>query len=380
MRRLPLVLAMMCGVSGAAAAQSSIFGVRGLGIPQSPISTRAVGMGGSVSLLDGLSATNPAAITSVVGLTTAINTFQDWRSSTTPGGTGSGSDVGVPLVILVNRVKESPVYLSGSFGSYADRDFGFVTTDSTLVNGLPVGYRDSLESRGGVSDFRLALGYRKGRTLSLGFGLHLITGSNRFTLRRTFSDSVLSDVRQRSELAYDAIGFSLGAVYHPTEALLFAAVLRHDGTMHVDRDSLPAYEFDLPWSVAGSAEYRLGARGAVSAQVEYSTWSDASAELQAAGGVGADNSLQASLGAELTTHRATPGKLPLRIGVRTAQLPFPLEPGQQPTEFAVAVGSGIRFAKGHAAADLALERVWRSAEGGFSETAWILSVGLVLKP
>ncbi len=61
-------------------------------------------------------------------------------------------------------------------------------------------------------------------------------------------------------------------------------------------------------------------------------------------------------------------------------MPFPLTPGQQPTEFSVAGGTGVRFAKGHAAADLALQRVWRKADGGFSEDAWILSLGLTLKP
>jgi hypothetical protein len=40
----------------------------------------------------------------------------------------------------------------------------------------------------------------------------------------------------------------------------------------------------------------------------------------------------------------------------------------------------VRFAKGHAAADVALQRVWRKDDGGFSEDAWVLSLGLTLKP
>jgi long-subunit fatty acid transport protein len=379
-RRLALVYSLLCVVTTGAAAQSSIFGVRGLGIPQSPISVRAVGMGGSVALVDGLSSTNPAAITSVVGLTAGFNYFQDWRSTTTPGGDGSARDDGFPLITVVNRYKESPIYFSGSFGTYTDRDFGIVTTDTTQVNGLPVGYRDSLESKGGISDFRLALGYRRSRTLSLGFGFHFITGSNRITLHRTFGDTVLADVNQRSELAYNAIGLSLGAVFHPSEKLLVAAVIRHDGEMNVDRDSLQAYTLELPWSFAGSAQYRVGQKAIVNADVEYSTWSDANAEIQEAGGVGADNTLRASLGAEITTSVTSPGKFPLRVGVRTAQLPFPLAPGEQPSEFGVSTGTGLRFAKGHAALDLALERIWRKADGGFSEDAWIFSFGLVLKP
>ena len=85
MRRIVVGLALMCGISSQAEAQASIFDVRGLGIPQSPISTRAVGMNGSGSMLDGMSGTNPAAITSIIGLSIGFNVIQNWRSSTSPG-------------------------------------------------------------------------------------------------------------------------------------------------------------------------------------------------------------------------------------------------------------------------------------------------------
>ena len=378
--RRALLLAVLVAVPGTAAAQASIFGVRGLGIPEGPLSARAVGMAGSFSLLDGLSGTNPAAITSVVGLTAGINFFQDWRSSTTPAGTGSAADDGFPYVLVVNRLKDSQIFVGGSFGSYTDRDFGIVTVDSTPVNGVPVPYRDSLSSKGGVSDFRLTVGVRKGKAFSFGLGFHFITGSDRLALYRTFGDTAFSPVRQRSELAYNAIGLSLGAVYHPNEKFLLAAVIRHDGQMGVDRDSSQAFDLTLPWSFAGGAQYHVNPRATVNAQLEYSTWSDMSAQLESVGGVGSDNSLRASVGVELTSSKPNPGKFPLRLGFRAAQLPFPLEPGSQPREIAVATGTGFRFAKNRAAADFALQRIWRSADSGFSEKAWVLTMGLTLKP
>jgi hypothetical protein len=378
--RRVLLVAVLLAAPGSAAAQASIFGVRGLGIPQGPVSARAIGMAGSFSLLDGLSGTNPAAITSVVGLTAGLNWFQDWRSSTTPSGTGSASDAGFPYAFVVNRIKESKVFVSGSFGSYTDRDFGIVTVDSTPVNGVPVEYRDSLASKGGVSDFRLAVGYRKDQKLSFGFGFHFITGSDRLSLRRTFGDTAFTPVVQRSELAYNAIGLSLGAVYHPTERLLLAAVVRHDGEMNVDRDSSAAFKLTLPWSFAGGVQYRASTRANVNAQIEYSTWASMNSQLQSVGGVGSDNSLRASLGVELATNQPNPAKFPLRLGVRTAQLPFPLQAGSQPREFAISTGTGLRFGKSHAAADFALQRVWRSEVSGFDEKAWIFSMGVTLKP
>lgn len=371
---------LLCGAGGSAAAQSSIFDARALGIPQPPLSARAVSLAGSMSLLDGMSSTNPAAITSILDLTIGFNYFQNWRTSTSLGGTGTGSDAGMPNLIVVNRIKETPFYISGSFGSSTDRDFGFVTTDSTPVNGQPVGYRDSLESRGGTSDFRLAVGYRNGKNLALGFGFHFITGSNRFFLSRIFADSLFTPVRQRSELAYNAIGASLGAVYHPIEPLLLAALVRRDGSMNVDRDSVNAYSYSLPWTIAGGIQYQLKGRGTISAEFTYRTWSDANDALLATGGIGAENTLDAALGVELYSSSKQSSKFPLRLGVRSRQLPFPLTPGVQPTEFSVAGGTGGRFAKGHAAVDVALQRLWRSDDTGFSEDAWVLTFGLTLKP
>lgn len=381
MRRL-LTLVLLLGAVQAqqSSAQSSVFGTRGLGIPQAPLSVRATGMAGSLGLLDGLSGLNPAALTSVQGLTAGINFYQNWRSSTTPGGTGSASDPGMPYVTVVNRVKESKFYAAGSFGTFTDRDFGFVTVDTTPVGGVPVEVTDSLKSTGGTTDIRLAVGYRPGRTLSVGLGFQFLTGSNRLTLRRSFSDTLFSQVQQRSELEFDAIGLTAGIVYHPSEGFLLAGTVSHDGNLSVDRDSLPAWDLPMPWAFQGAAQVRLGRKGIVDASIAYATWGVADEDLLALGGTGAYNTMQAALGAELVTHGATPGKLPVRVGVRTGQLPFPLVPGEQPTETAVSAGTGVRFAKGRAAADLALQRVWRDSGGGFSETAWILSLGLVLKP
>lgn len=380
MRRLLAAVLVLSAAGGRVEAQSSLFGTRGLGIPQAPTSARVAGMAGSAVLFDGLSGLNPAALTAVQGLTVGINFYQNWRSSTTPGGTGSASDPGMPYVTVVSRIKDSKFYASGGFGIFTDRNFGYVTVDTTPVGGTAVEVTDSLRSTGGTSDIRVALGYRPGRTLSVGLGFQFLTGSNRLTLRRSFSDTLFAQVQQRSELEFDAIGLSAGAVYHPGESFLLAGSVSHNGTLTVNRDSLPAWDMPMPWAFRGAAQLRVGRKATVDASVNYATWGVANDDLLALGGTGAFNSLQAALGMELVTNVVSPGKLPLRLGVRTGNLPFPLVPGEQPSETAVSAGTGVRFAKSRAAADFALQRVWRDGGTGFSETAWTLYVGLVLKP
>ena len=56
-------------------------------------------------------------------------------------------------------------------------------------------------------------------------------------------------------------------------------------------------------------------------------------------------------------------------------MPFPLVPGEQPHEFGLSAGTGLRFAQERAGIDLGLEHVWRSA-GAYSERAFLVSLGM----
>jgi hypothetical protein len=76
-----------------------------------------------------------------------------------------------------------------------------------------------------------------------------------------------------------------------------------------------------------------------------------------------------------------PNKLPLRVGVRRASMPFPLETGEMPTETSLAFGTGFLFGRGdRGGADVTLERVWRAEGNSFEERAWLLTVTATLRP
>src|SRR5215217_1452131 len=104
-----------------------------------------------------------------------------------------------------------------------------------------------------------------------------------------------------------------------------------------------------------------------------------SAILTEQGGVGAENTIEVSIGGEFTPDLERPYRRPLRFGARYGVLPFPLIPGTHPREYGVSVGSGMRFAQRRAGIDLALEHVWRS-EGVYSERGFVLTVGVSVRP
>ena len=71
-------------------AQSSQFGVRGLGMPGYETSVHAMATGGSFSLFDETSATNPASIAVLQGLTASFTILGDYRTLTNAEGAEEG--------------------------------------------------------------------------------------------------------------------------------------------------------------------------------------------------------------------------------------------------------------------------------------------------
>ncbi|MGH7590342.1 MAG: hypothetical protein ACREL2_02800, partial [Gemmatimonadales bacterium] len=118
----------------------------------------------------------------------------------------------------------------------------------------------------------------------------------------------------------------------------------------------------------------------VTGQGIYQTWSTGDRALLLQGGTGSRNTLDLSAGAELIRDPSRPFDLPLRFGARYADLPFPFTVGDKPSEWALSVGTGKLFAKGMGGFDAALERVWRSEAGGFSEHAWLLTISVTVRP
>jgi hypothetical protein len=351
-----LLLAVMPGV---ALAQSSQFGVRGLGFPGRGLATRAIGSGGAFGLFDQESSLNPAALSAAATLTSVFTLSQAFRSVENPSGTASTRDTRFPQLMIVGPVRQTGAALGLSYTGYTDRDFTIASSSTIDLRGIPVGVVDSFSSRGGLSDLRVAGAYRIRDRWTFGVGFHVITGSNRLESRRTFSDSSYFPSRQRAEVSYTGVGVSGGVIRQMGTRFAMAALARWDGHLNVDRDSARVGTVDLPYTFGLGIRWLPVPQLDLATQAIVRTWSGANSDLLAQGGLGADNTL--------------------RIGARYGQLPFRLTPGTQPHEYAVSAGSGMRFAQQRGGVDLALEHVWRS-EGPYSERGFILTFGISVRP
>ncbi len=363
----------------ALSAQSSQFGVRALGIPGRALAVRSLGSGGGFALFDPESSQNPAALASVAALTSVFTITQGFRQLENPAGSASVRDTRFPQVIVAGPIGGLPAAAGFSFSNYSSRDFTLATTSLIDLRGVPTSVSDTLSSRGGLNDFRLAGAYRFGDRWSVGGGFHIISGSNRLTSTRVFGDSNYLSSRQRAELSYTGIGVSLGVTRQFGPSFGLSAMARWDGHVNMDRDSARVGSVDLPYTFGLGLRWRPTAKLNLATQGLFRTWSGANSDLLAMGGTGAQNTLEVAAGAEYVGDPQRPYRRPLRLGARYATLPFPMVTGQQGHEFGVSAGSGVRFAQQRAGIDLAVEHIWRS-EGPYTETGFLISFGVSVRP
>lgn len=377
--RRALLLLLLAATPGTALAQSSQFAVRGLGLPGRWLGARATASGGAFGLFDPESSQNPAALGGIPTLTSVFTINQGFRHQENPAGTASTRDTRFPQLMIAGPVRQSMAALGFSYSNYTTRDFTVATADTIDLRGVPVGVTDSFSSRGGLSDLRLAGGYRIRDRWTLGVGFHVISGSNRLESRRSFADSSFLSSRQRTEISYAGIGLSAGVIRQFGPRFALAAMVRSDGHLNIDRDSTRVGTVDLPYTFGLGLRWRPVPNLDVATQTIVRTWSAANSDLLEQGGAGAVNTFEVAAGAEYTPDVKRPFRRPLRFGAHYARLPFPLVLGDRGHEFGVAAGSGIRFAQQRGGIDLTVEHVWRS-EAVYSERGFIVSLGISVRP
>jgi hypothetical protein len=338
-----------------------------------------MGSAGAFGMFDPESSLNPAALGNITALNAVFTGVQDYRHTENPAGTASLRDTRFPQVGVAGPIKAAPLVLGLSFSNYTSRDFTIAAVDTLDLRGELVQANDTLSSRGGLSDLRIAAAYRSNDRWTFAGAFHVLTGTNRLESQRSFADTRYLPTAQKAEVSYAGIGASVGTMGQFGPKFGIAMMARSDGHVNVDRDSTRVSQVDLPYTLGFGVRLRPLPKLDLGSQVVFRTWSGANSDLLEQGGTGADNTFEVAFGGEFSGDLKRPYHRVLRFGARYAKLPFLLDPGGQPSEFALSIGTGTRFAQQRAGIDLSLEHTWRHA-GDTRERAFLVGLGVSLRP
>jgi hypothetical protein len=376
MRRPHQALLVAARVAGAAlvggavcgavplAAQDSQFGIRGLGTPGRFETVRARSTGGAFGPFDGLSPLTEAALADLPQLAATAMGGTSYRSAAVAGATTALRTSRFPVMGLAGPVFHG-VVLGAGFTTYLDRSWAVTIRDSLPLRGKRQPYSDQLTSDGGVTDLHLAAAMRVFAHLTIGAAVHVLSGSTRESVARTFDDTTYHAIQQRDEVRYDGLGVSGSALLYLLPGLRLAAFARSDNRLRARLGDTVTTETPLPKTLGAGLAWAPSPSVRFAGTVVRRSWADA--------GAGAFNTLNWSAGLEVGA-----GFSPLRVGVRGGQLPFGTGP-TAPTEFGVAAGTGRAFAQGRALIDVGVERLERKG-GGLSERVWTFMLGLSVRP
>lgn len=378
MRRLGW-LVLLLALPGALAGQTSQFGVRALGLPVLPLTTRSQGSAGAFGMFDPEGTINPASLSNGFAGAASFSIRQYWRTSDNPYGSESGNDTQFPQVFIGGPL--GPYFNVGvSVSAYTDRTFALALSDTLTIRDEPVAVNDTLISKGGINDIRVAVSYRLSTRFAVGLGVHALTGTNRFEYRRSFADSSYLPVRLRNELSFAGPGISAGLSAEPISGVRLTGMFRWDGDLAFNKDSTRLAELRMPYTYGAGVGFGVSRALSLGGHVIGRNWSVADQGIRDRGGVGAVNTWEYAAGGELLSDARRPTRLPIRFGVRYAQLPFPMIAGSTGREIMTSVGTGFAVGGGRGRIDVALERTWRKEGEDFTEKAFMLGIGVSIRP
>jgi len=352
--------------SGRLAAQDSQFGIQGLGTPGKQESVRSRSAGGAFAAFDAFSPLMDASLADVRRLSGSMTGTTSWRAVPNDSSETTLRGTRFPALVIAGPVLRR-VTLGGGFATYLDRSYGIRTTDTIDIRGDSEVVHDQITSDGGVTDVRVAAGWRVGRALAVGAGIHLLTGSSRIVARRVFDDTANYRIStSRDEVAYEGMGASFSALLDVGRDLRLAGWYRADSKLRADLGGTTKAENDLPVSYGGAVLWSPGNQAVLAGSASWQSWSVAGPS------VNAHDTFNWSVGAEIGSVGS-----PLRIGARGGQLPFGANGA--PTETGYSAGLGRQFAGGRGRIDIGVEHLVRK-DSSLTEKVWTMLVGVTVRP
>jgi hypothetical protein len=371
------VVAALCSAAHALHAQGAL-SLQGFGYPGGELSTRALATGGSLADFDANSPINPAALLVGTRATVYLQYDPEFRWITGAGLNQSTITARFPLFLVSGKVGQARVSLS--YASFLDRTWTNTYLDTVVVGAQRIPSTVTAASSGGIADIRGAVSYQVSSKLTVGAAIHVFPGRNTIVFGRAFPNDTTSfgTFSQTNSFNFSGSAVTLGVMATPFEHVNLAASGRYGFSMHVHQgDSTTIGDANVPDRLSLSGAYD-GITGTIlSARYGVEKWS----ALRGLGspGMSVFDATEVSAGIETAGPRVGVNQLAVRLGYRARQLPFGVGT-QQVRETEFSGGFGIPLSSGHAGLDLTAARALRSANVGLSETGWIFSFGISIKP
>ncbi len=373
-----LILVAALVAARPAAAQDSMFGIRGLGFLGRPVSARSAGMAGGESIFDGSSAVSPASLAAWHGLAGWAVGAQSQHSFNPGTGQVALSSMRFPTFGFATTVG-SRLVVGINVSDYLNRNWDVQRTDTVMPRDSALPVTDRTRSEGGVTDIRFAAAYRVSNRIAVGVGIHALVGSAQTGVSREFpTDTAYTTFAQVTRTDYSGAGVSLGVFVTPIQRVVLGASARFNGRLSATNPGGNA-SVKLPTELAGGLYVSPFEGVMIASTVTHANWSVASPALVAAGQLPAQDVWSVGVGTEVALLRVFGDVMPLRAGFRWRQLPFPADTGAAVSERAVSGGLTFVMAGGRANLDLAVEGGTRTA-GALRESFTTILVGLSIFP
>lgn len=371
------VAAALCLAAPAMFAQGAV-SIQGFGYPGGELSTRALATGGSLADFDANSPINPAALLVGNRATVYVQYDPEFRWVTGSGLNTSTVTARFPLFLVSGRIGQAR--LSLSYTSFLDRTWTNTYQDTQVVGTLRVPSNVTAVSSGGIADVRAAMSWTFSPRLTVGGALHVFPGENRIVFGRAFpaDTTIFGAFVQTNTFNFSGSAVSLGLLVTPINHVSIGISGRYGFSMHVHQgDSTTLGDAKVPNRLSISAAYDAIPGTILSARYGTEQWS-AMRGLGSAG-LSVFDATEYSAGIETAGPKMNQSQSAVRLGYRARQLPFGIgSQAVRETEFNG--GVGIPLSSGHASLDLGIAHARRSAIAGLSETGWIFSVGIAIKP
>jgi hypothetical protein len=356
---------------------------QGFGYPPGQLSTSSLAVGGAFGEFDTESPLNPAAIATLTRATLHTQYDPEIRSVSTPTGTDHTTTARFPVLTAALPIT-SRFVLGMSFSTLLDRTWATSQTANIPVGDTLIASTQTFKSAGGIEDLQIAGGWTPFEGLHLGLGFHAYTGQNQITVARDFPDTTVVKAVPFSESStynYVGLGLSAGVEVRASPNFLLAGSAELGGTLRVHRNDTLQSKGTVPPRLGAGIRYDGIAGVTIGARAEWQGWSQMSG--MGSTGFTPHDGWTFGAGAEVVGPRIGDRGMLLRIGAQTRTLPF-LAAGAVVRENDLSGGLGIPFGGQRAAIDLTVQRAFRSNAGsdalGVSEAAWMLSLGLTVRP